>query len=196
MLLVPRRGQRLRREESDRLDGSRALLQLTAHLLVFILHLDRDCGARILKRSFKVLRRDLGRCGRGLFGCGGRCGLGLARRALLGRGLGGFDLGFGCGDGFDRFLGDGFDGCGRFGRCCGFGLFGVLFGLMAPTFTGLMLATPKSYIMVLGGLALFMLGLGMGAPLILVGGVLGGAVDNANLPAAMEVDYVRVYSKN
>ncbi len=35
-----------------------------------------------------------------------------------------------------------------------FGCFGVLFGLMAPTFTGLMLATPKSYIMVLGGLAM------------------------------------------
>ena len=35
-----------------------------------------------------------------------------------------------------------------------FGGFGVLFGLMAPTFTGLMLATPKSYIMVLGGLAM------------------------------------------
>jgi benzoate membrane transport protein len=35
-----------------------------------------------------------------------------------------------------------------------FGSFGVLFGLMAPTFTGLMLATPKSYIMVLGGLAM------------------------------------------
>lgn len=31
---------------------------------------------------------------------------------------------------------------------------------------------------------------------VAVGGVLGGAVDNANLPAAMEVDYVRVYSKN
>jgi benzoate membrane transport protein len=35
-----------------------------------------------------------------------------------------------------------------------FGLFGVLFGLMAPTFTGLMLAAPKEYIMVLGGLAM------------------------------------------
>ena len=35
-----------------------------------------------------------------------------------------------------------------------FGSFGVLFGLMAPTFTGLMLATPKSYIMVLAGLAM------------------------------------------
>ncbi|MEO0002949.1 MAG: hypothetical protein RLZZ22_641 [Pseudomonadota bacterium] len=35
-----------------------------------------------------------------------------------------------------------------------FGSLGVLFGLMAPTFTGLMLATPKSYIMVLGGLAM------------------------------------------
>jgi benzoate membrane transport protein len=35
-----------------------------------------------------------------------------------------------------------------------FGVFGVLFGLMAPTFTGLMLAAPKSYIMVLGGLAM------------------------------------------
>lgn len=35
-----------------------------------------------------------------------------------------------------------------------FGSFGVVFGLMAPTFTGLMLATPKSYIMVLGGLAM------------------------------------------
>jgi len=35
-----------------------------------------------------------------------------------------------------------------------FGAFGLLFGLMAPTFTGLMLAAPKSYIMVLGGLAM------------------------------------------
>ena len=35
-----------------------------------------------------------------------------------------------------------------------FGSFGLLFGLMAPIFTGLMLATPKSYIMVLGGLAM------------------------------------------
>ncbi|MEN9904870.1 MAG: hypothetical protein RLZZ555_1435 [Pseudomonadota bacterium] len=35
-----------------------------------------------------------------------------------------------------------------------FGSFGVLFGLMSPTFTGLMLATPKSYIMMLGGLAM------------------------------------------
>lgn len=35
-----------------------------------------------------------------------------------------------------------------------FGIFGVLFGLMAPTFTGLMLAAPKEYIMVLGGLAM------------------------------------------
>lgn len=35
-----------------------------------------------------------------------------------------------------------------------FGAFGVLFGLMAPTFTGLMLAAPKEYIMVLGGLAM------------------------------------------
>ena len=35
-----------------------------------------------------------------------------------------------------------------------FGAFGLLFGLMAPTFTGLMLATPKAYIMVLGGLAM------------------------------------------
>lgn len=31
---------------------------------------------------------------------------------------------------------------------------------------------------------------------VAVGGVLGGAVDNANLPASMEVDYVRVYRKN
>jgi beta-glucanase (GH16 family) len=31
---------------------------------------------------------------------------------------------------------------------------------------------------------------------VAIGGVLGGAVDNANLPAAMEVDYVRVYRKN
>lgn len=31
---------------------------------------------------------------------------------------------------------------------------------------------------------------------VAVGGVLGGAVDNANLPATMEVDYVRVYRKN
>src|SRR5690606_692566 len=35
-----------------------------------------------------------------------------------------------------------------------FGTFAVLFGLMAPTFTGLMLAAPKEYIMVLGGLAM------------------------------------------
>ncbi len=35
-----------------------------------------------------------------------------------------------------------------------FGLVAVLFGLMAPTFTGLMLAAPKEYIMVLGGLAM------------------------------------------
>jgi len=35
-----------------------------------------------------------------------------------------------------------------------FGVFGVLFGLMAPTFTGLMLATPAEFIMVLGGLAM------------------------------------------
>lgn len=35
-----------------------------------------------------------------------------------------------------------------------FGAFAVLFGLMAPTFTGLMLAAPKEYIMVLGGLAM------------------------------------------
>ena len=35
-----------------------------------------------------------------------------------------------------------------------FGAFGVLFGLLSPTFTGLMLATPKEYIMVLGGLAM------------------------------------------
>lgn len=35
-----------------------------------------------------------------------------------------------------------------------FGIFGVLFGLMAPTFTNLMLAAPKEYIMVLGGLAM------------------------------------------
>lgn len=35
-----------------------------------------------------------------------------------------------------------------------FGAFGVLFGLMAPTFTDLMLAAPKAYIMALGGLAM------------------------------------------
>jgi len=35
-----------------------------------------------------------------------------------------------------------------------FGLFAVLFGLMAPTFTSLMLAAPKAYIMVLGGVAM------------------------------------------
>ena len=35
-----------------------------------------------------------------------------------------------------------------------FGLFAILFGLMAPTFTGLMLAAPKAYIMALGGLAM------------------------------------------
>lgn len=34
------------------------------------------------------------------------------------------------------------------------GLLAVAFGLMAPTFTGLMLAAPKEYIMVLGGLAM------------------------------------------
>lgn len=35
-----------------------------------------------------------------------------------------------------------------------FGIFGVLFGLLAPSFTGLALAAPKEYIMVLGGLAM------------------------------------------
>lgn len=35
-----------------------------------------------------------------------------------------------------------------------FGAFGVLFGLMAPTFTDLMLAAPKEFIMALGGLAM------------------------------------------
>jgi benzoate membrane transport protein len=35
-----------------------------------------------------------------------------------------------------------------------FGTLAVLFGLLAPTFTGLMLATPKAFIMVLGGLAM------------------------------------------
>ncbi len=35
-----------------------------------------------------------------------------------------------------------------------FGCLCVLFGLLAPTFTGLMLAAPKEYIMVLGGLAM------------------------------------------
>lgn len=35
-----------------------------------------------------------------------------------------------------------------------FGFFGVLFGLLAPSFTGLALAAPKEYIMVLGGLAM------------------------------------------
>lgn len=35
-----------------------------------------------------------------------------------------------------------------------FGVFAVLFGLLAPTFIGLMLAAPKEYIMVLGGLAM------------------------------------------
>ena len=35
-----------------------------------------------------------------------------------------------------------------------FGIFGVLFGLVAPTFTGLMLAAPEAFIMVLGGLAM------------------------------------------
>jgi benzoate membrane transport protein len=39
------------------------------------------------------------------------------------------------------------------GAMC-FGTFGVLFGLMAPTFTGLMLAAPAEFIMVLGGLAM------------------------------------------
>ena len=35
-----------------------------------------------------------------------------------------------------------------------FGVLAVLFGLMAPTFTGWMLAAPKEFIMVLGGLAM------------------------------------------
>ncbi|SNS49938.1 benzoate membrane transport protein [Noviherbaspirillum humi] len=35
-----------------------------------------------------------------------------------------------------------------------YGTLALLFGLMAPTFTGLMLAAPKAYIMVLGGLAM------------------------------------------
>ncbi len=35
-----------------------------------------------------------------------------------------------------------------------FGVLAVVFGLMAPTFTGLMLAAPKEFIMVLGGLAM------------------------------------------
>ncbi len=35
-----------------------------------------------------------------------------------------------------------------------FGLLALLFGLMAPTFTSLMLAAPKEFIMVLGGLAM------------------------------------------
>jgi hypothetical protein len=35
-----------------------------------------------------------------------------------------------------------------------FGVLALLFGLMAPTFTGLMLAAPKEFIMVLGGLAM------------------------------------------
>jgi benzoate membrane transport protein len=34
------------------------------------------------------------------------------------------------------------------------GLLAIAFGLMAPAFTGLMLATPKEYIMMLGGLAM------------------------------------------
>ena len=34
------------------------------------------------------------------------------------------------------------------------GVLAILFGLMAPTFTGLMLAAPKEFIMVLGGLAM------------------------------------------
>jgi benzoate membrane transport protein len=34
------------------------------------------------------------------------------------------------------------------------GLLAIAFGLMAPAFTGLMLAAPKAYIMVLGGLAM------------------------------------------
>jgi len=34
------------------------------------------------------------------------------------------------------------------------GLLAIVFGLMAPAFTGLMLAAPKAYIMVLGGLAM------------------------------------------
>jgi benzoate membrane transport protein len=39
------------------------------------------------------------------------------------------------------------------GALC-FGAFAVLFGLMAPTFTGLMLAAPAEFIMMLGGLAM------------------------------------------
>jgi benzoate membrane transport protein len=35
-----------------------------------------------------------------------------------------------------------------------FGVLALLFGLMAPTFTGWMLAAPKEFIMVLGGLAM------------------------------------------
>jgi benzoate membrane transport protein len=35
-----------------------------------------------------------------------------------------------------------------------FGMLALLFGLMAPTFTSLMLAAPKEFIMVLGGLAM------------------------------------------
>jgi benzoate membrane transport protein len=35
-----------------------------------------------------------------------------------------------------------------------FGALALMFGLMAPTFTGLMLAAPKEFIMVLGGLAM------------------------------------------
>lgn len=34
------------------------------------------------------------------------------------------------------------------------GLLAVAFGLMAPAFTGLMLAAPKGYVMVLGGVAM------------------------------------------
>jgi predicted benzoate:H+ symporter BenE len=34
------------------------------------------------------------------------------------------------------------------------GLLAITFGLMAPAFTGLMLAAPKEYIMMLGGLAM------------------------------------------
>lgn len=46
------------------------------------------------------------------------------------------------------------DKSGHYTGALMFGVLAVLFGLMAPTFTGLMLAAPKEFIMVLGGLAM------------------------------------------
>ncbi|WP_341650211.1 benzoate/H(+) symporter BenE family transporter [Thauera humireducens] len=63
------------------------------------------------------------------------------------------------------------------GALC-FGTFGVLFGLMAPTFTGLMLAAPAEFIMVLGGLA--MLRVLQGAFLASFGGKFSSAPSSAS----------------